>query len=47
MSLTDGAAVDAAVTARIVGRLTAGPDHPVVLPFPEGAYLCGLRLDVT
>ncbi len=46
-SIVAGAAVDAAVTARIVGRLTAAPDHPVALPFPEGAYLCGLRLDVT
>jgi len=46
-SIVAGAAVDAGVTPRIVGRLTAGADHPVALPFPEGAYLSGLRLDVT
>jgi 23S rRNA (cytosine1962-C5)-methyltransferase len=45
-SIVAGAAVDAGVTPRIVGRLAAGPDHPVSLPFPEGAYLSGLRLDV-
>lgn len=37
-----GAAVDAGVDARIVERLAQGPDHPVALNFPEGAYLKGL-----
>jgi 23S rRNA (cytosine1962-C5)-methyltransferase len=37
-----GAALDAGVDARIVERLSQGPDHPVALNFPEGAYLKGL-----
>jgi 23S rRNA (cytosine1962-C5)-methyltransferase len=37
-----GAALDAGVNARIVERLSQGPDHPVALNFPEGAYLKGL-----
>jgi 23S rRNA (cytosine1962-C5)-methyltransferase len=37
-----GAALDADVDAQIVGRLGAGPDHPVALNFPEGDYLKGL-----
>ncbi|KAF0107528.1 MAG: hypothetical protein FD146_1562 [Anaerolineaceae bacterium] len=37
-----GAALDAGVEARIVARLAQGPDHPVALNFPEGAYLKGL-----
>lgn len=37
-----GAAVDAGVEARIIRRLFQGPDHPVALNFPEGAYLKGL-----
>jgi 23S rRNA (cytosine1962-C5)-methyltransferase len=37
-----GAALDAGVEACIVERYTAGPDHPVALSFPEGAYLKGL-----
>lgn len=41
-----GAAVDAGVDARIVGTLTQGPDHPVALSFPEGAYLKGLIVQV-
>ena len=28
--------------ARILRRLSAGPDHPVALHFPEGEYLKGL-----
>ncbi len=36
------AAVDAGVEARIVARLTQGPDHPVALNYPESAYLKGL-----
>jgi 23S rRNA (cytosine1962-C5)-methyltransferase len=36
------AAVDAGVEAQIVEHLTQGPDHPVALNFPEGAYLKGL-----
>ncbi|MCU0486061.1 MAG: class I SAM-dependent methyltransferase [Anaerolineales bacterium] len=36
-----GAALDAGVEAQIVERLHQGPDHPVALNFPEGAYLKG------
>ncbi|WP_081908837.1 class I SAM-dependent rRNA methyltransferase [Ferriphaselus sp. R-1] len=41
-----GAALDAGVEAQIVHRLHASADHPVVLSFPEGAYLKGLVLRV-
>jgi 23S rRNA (cytosine1962-C5)-methyltransferase len=37
-----GSAVDAGVEAQIVEFLSQGPDHPVSLHFPEGAYLKGL-----
>lgn len=37
-----GAALDAGVDARILRRLTASADHPVLLDFPEGEYLKGL-----
>jgi len=36
------AALDAGVDAQIVEHLSQGPDHPVALNFPEGAYLKGL-----
>lgn len=36
------AALDAGRDARIVRRLAQASDHPVALPFPEGAYLKGL-----
>ncbi len=36
------AALDAGVEAQIVETLTQGPDHPVSIHFPEGAYLKGL-----
>lgn len=42
-----GAALDAGVDAQIVRKLHAAPDHPVLLSFPEGAYLKGLVLRVT
>jgi 23S rRNA (cytosine1962-C5)-methyltransferase len=41
-----GAALDAGVDAQIVKKLHAAPDHPVLLSFPEGAYLKGLVLRV-
>ena len=41
-----GAALDANVDAQIVHQLHAGADHPVLLSFPEGAYLKGLVLRV-
>ncbi len=41
-----GAALDAGIDARIVQTLTQGPDHPVGLAFPEGAYLKGLIVQV-
>jgi 23S rRNA (cytosine1962-C5)-methyltransferase len=40
-----GAVADTGSTGRsaqIIGRLSQGPDHPVALTFPEGAYLKGL-----
>jgi 23S rRNA (cytosine1962-C5)-methyltransferase len=36
-----GAALDAGIDALILNRLHQGPDHPVALNFPEGAYLKG------
>lgn len=36
-----GATLDAGVEAQIVEHLSQGPDHPVALNFPEGAYLKG------
>jgi 23S rRNA (cytosine1962-C5)-methyltransferase len=41
-----GSALDAGVDAQIVHHLHAGADHPVLLSFPEGAYLKGLVLRV-
>ena len=41
-----GAALDANVIAHIVHKLHAAPDHPVLLSFPEGAYLKGLLLRI-
>jgi 23S rRNA (cytosine1962-C5)-methyltransferase len=37
-----GAALDAGVEAQILSHLSAAPDHPVALNFPEGEYLKGL-----
>lgn len=37
-----GAAVDAGRDVAILERLAQPPDHPVLLSFPEGAYLKGL-----
>jgi len=42
-----GAALDAGVDAQIVHHLHASADHPVLLSFPEGAYLKGLVLRVS
>ncbi|MEW6428433.1 MAG: class I SAM-dependent methyltransferase [Thermodesulfobacteriota bacterium] len=36
------AALDGRRAARIIGQLGQAADHPVALPFPEGAYLKGL-----
>lgn len=41
-----GAALDAGRDAQIIQTLTQGPDHPVLLSFPEAAYLKGLLLRV-
>lgn len=41
-----GAAQDAGVEAQIIYKMTAAPDHPVLLSFPEGAYLKGLVVRV-
>jgi 23S rRNA (cytosine1962-C5)-methyltransferase len=37
-----GASVDAGRDAQIIAHLSQGADHPVLLTFPEGAYLKGL-----
>jgi 23S rRNA (cytosine1962-C5)-methyltransferase len=37
-----GAVEDSEREAQIIGRMSQGPDHPVALTFPEGAYLKGL-----
>jgi len=42
-----GAALDAGVDAQIMHHLHASADHPVLLNFPEGAYLKGLVLRVS
>ncbi len=39
-----GAATDAGVDMRVLQRLGAGVDHPMLLAFPEGEYLKGLWL---
>ncbi|MPV59885.1 23S rRNA (cytosine(1962)-C(5))-methyltransferase RlmI [Burkholderia sp. HI2761] len=41
-----GAAADAKVDARILKRLGAGVDHPLLAAFPEGEYLKGLLLQI-
>jgi 23S rRNA (cytosine1962-C5)-methyltransferase len=41
-----GAALDADVEAQIIKRLHQGPDHPVALNYPEGAYLKGFIIRV-
>ncbi|MCJ7696493.1 MAG: class I SAM-dependent methyltransferase [Anaerolineaceae bacterium] len=40
--IVSDAALDANVNAKVVASLTQGPDHPISLNFPEGAYLKGL-----
>jgi 23S rRNA (cytosine1962-C5)-methyltransferase len=37
-----GASLDAGRDVQILERLNQGPDHPVLLAFPESAYLKGL-----
>jgi len=37
-----GAVEDSERKAQIIGRMSQGPDHPIALTFPEGAYLKGL-----
>jgi len=41
-----GASVDAEREVQIIGMLSQGPDHPVLLSFPESAYLKGLACRV-
>lgn len=41
-----GALADSGRQAQIIQHLSAAPDHPVALTFPEGAYLKGLLLRV-
>jgi len=40
--IVSDAALDAGAYATILEKLNQGPDHPVSLNFPEGAYLKGL-----
>jgi len=42
-----GAALDAGVDVQILRWLSAAPDHPVSLAFPEGEYLKGLLCRVS
>ncbi len=42
-----GAALDADRDAQVIGRLTQATDHPVLLTFPEAAYLKGLVIRVS
>jgi 23S rRNA (cytosine1962-C5)-methyltransferase len=44
--IISGAAKDANVDGKIIARLGAGPDHPVALSFPEGAYLKGFVIQI-
>lgn len=37
-----GASIDAGRDAQILAKLSQGPDHPILLSFPEGEYLKGL-----
>jgi len=37
-----GASIDAGRRAQIIAKLGQGPDHPILLTFPEGEYLKGL-----
>jgi 23S rRNA (cytosine1962-C5)-methyltransferase len=46
-SIVAGAALDAGVNAQILEYLHQDADHPVGLPFPEGAYLKGFVIRVT
>jgi 23S rRNA (cytosine1962-C5)-methyltransferase len=41
-----GALEDSKRDAQIVQHLSAAPDHPIALTFPEGQYLKGLLLKV-
>jgi 23S rRNA (cytosine1962-C5)-methyltransferase len=41
-----GSSLDAGVDAQIIEHLEQSPDHPVLLSFPESAYLKGLVLQV-
>jgi 23S rRNA (cytosine1962-C5)-methyltransferase len=41
-----GAALDAGVNAQIVAQLHQAEDHPILLSFPEGAYLKGYILQI-
>jgi len=41
-----GASLDAGREVRILERLAQGPDHPVLLTFPESAYLKGFLCQV-
>jgi len=42
-----GASLDAGRDAQILAKLGQGPDHPILLSFPEGEYLKGLLCRVT
>lgn len=42
-----GASIDAGRDVQVIGRLTQGPDHPLLLTFPEGEYLKGLLARAT
>jgi 23S rRNA (cytosine1962-C5)-methyltransferase len=42
--ITAGAVIDSGVDCQLLGRLSAGEDHPMSMAHPEGEYLKGLVL---
>jgi 23S rRNA (cytosine1962-C5)-methyltransferase len=42
--ITAGAVIDSGVDCQLLGRLSAGEDHPMSMTHPEGEYLKGLVL---
>ena len=42
-----GASVDAGRDVQVLAKLSQGPDHPILLSFPEGEYLKGLLCRVS
>jgi len=47
LKILHGAALDVGREVRVLERLAQGPDHPLLLSFPEAAYLKGVIAEVT